>query len=193
VTVTDAAGLSDTLTLPLVVVVLPLLIVSRRASLGPVAMGFPVDLPMALASPGAGELYVAPGPRGAGEVDLASIGLEPAQRRPVQHAFGVEGPTSVGTFLFSVEVTDEAHQVALRQHALRVNAGPVVTSVSPAYAAAGGPFTIVGQNLQPGARVVFKPGATETSVDPTFVSSTQLTFVTPLPPVGASGGSPCAS
>ncbi len=187
VTVTDAAGLSDTLTLPLVVVVLPLLIVTPR-ELGPVAMGFPVDLPMALASPGAGEPYLwRQAPVGPGEVDLASIGLELRSDGRLQHAFGVEGPTSVGTFLFSVEVTDEAHQVALRQHALRVNAGPVVTSVSPAYASAGGPFTIVGQNLQPGARVVFKPGATETSVDATFVSSTQLTFVNPLPPVGAVG------
>lgn len=187
VTVTDAAGLTDVLSLSLVVVVLPLLIVTPR-DLGPVARGFPVDLPMALASPGAGEPYAwRQLPVGPGEVELSSIGLELRSDGRLQNAFGSAGPTAVGTFLFSVEVTDEAHQVAVRQHALRVNAGPVVTSVSPDSAAASGPFTILGQNLQPGARVVFKPGATQTSVDATFVSPTQLTFANALTPVGAVG------
>jgi hypothetical protein len=186
VTVTDADGLSDTETLSVRVVVLPLIIYTSDP-IPEAAVGFSYDLPLTLASQGGGEPFTwSQAPVGPGEVDLSTIGL---QVTPTGHLTDLgSGPTDVGTFAFSVRVTDEPGQVETRALTLKVNPGPVVTSVTPNRASLPGPFTVTGLNFQPGAVVIFKPGATQTVVSPTFVSSTTLTFPSPVPkPLNAGG------
>jgi hypothetical protein len=195
VTVTDANLLTHTRTLTLTVVVLPLLIFTSNP-IPQAAKGFPYDLSLTLASNGGGAPFawsqVAPI---AGETLLSSIGM---QITPGGHLSDTgAGPTApaVGTqtFLFTVQVQDEPLQSAFRQYALTVNPGPVLNSITPNSAAVNGPYLVQGLNFQPGAKMVFKPGATQTLLATTFVSPTQLTFTAPVPkPSNGNGAVPVA-
>ena len=189
VTVTDAHGESDTATLSLATVVLPLIIFTSNP-IPEAAEGFPYDLTLGLASPGGGAPFAwtqaDPAPD---EVDLATIGMQVTPDGHVKDTGA--GPTAVGTWTFTVKVQDEPLQTATRRLTLQVNPGPVVTSITPNRASLTGPFTVTGLNFEPGAALVFKPGATQTTITPTFVSSTELTFTGPVAkPVGAGGATP---
>ena len=182
VTVTDANGLTDTDTLSVDVVVLPLIILT--STFPEAAQNFAYDQLLVLASAGAGAPIVwsqtAPV---AGETLLSSIGMEITNDGHLRNAAGPPGPTAAGTFLFTLDVQDEALQHATRQYSLKVNPGPVLASISPNRSTAVGPFQVNGANFQPGAKLFFKPGATQVTVNPTFVSASALTF--PTAPVSA--------
>ncbi len=187
VTVTDANGLQDTATLSLQVVVPPLIILTAQVQEG--ALGFPYDVTMALASAGAGApitwSQVAPEP---GEVLLSSFDMEITTAGHLRAKAPATGPTSLGSHRFTLQVTDEAGQLAARAYDLVVNPGPVLTGISPDRAAKPGPFTATGLNFQPGAQLLFKPGPNQTVVTPTFVNATTLTFATaPATPLGGGG------
>ncbi len=184
VQVTDAQNKTDSAHFALNVVVLPLIILTSAVNEG--AQNFPYDAKLELASSGGGQpitwSQVAPG---VGEVALSTIGMEITADGHLRNVFGTPGPSSIGTFKFTVQVTDEAAQVSTRQFTLKVNPGPVLTSISPNRGAIPGPYVVNGANFQPGATLVFKPGPTEVTVTPAFVSSTQLRFNTaPAAPGG---------
>jgi hypothetical protein len=151
------------------------------------AAGFAYDLPLTLASPGGGAPYTwSQAPVGAGETNLASIGM---QISASGHLVDVgAGPTALGTYTFTVRVTDEPGQIATRQLQLKVNPGPVLSNITPNRASVSGPYVATGLNFQPGAQLIFKPGATQTVVTPTFLNSTTLTFNSPVPKPGSAGG-----
>jgi hypothetical protein len=188
VKVTDANGLSDVDTLSLDVVVLPLIILT--SDLPEAAVAFPYDVTMQLASSGGGPPIVwsqkAPV---AGEVPLSSIGMEISSDGHLRNDPGLTGPTTLGTFNFTLAVRDEALQESSRPYTLKVNPGPVLSTISPNRASAAGPFTVTGLNFQPGAQVIFKPGPTQTILSTTFVNASTLTFKAPVPkPSDGSGG-----
>jgi len=188
VQVTDANGQTDVDTLSLDVIVLPLIVLT--ASLPEAAVGFGYDQIMQLASSGAGApISWSQQAPVAGEVLLSSIGMELSLDGHLRNAPGFTGPTTLGSFTFTIAVQDEALQVATRQLTLKVNPGPVITSISPNRASSPGPYTVTGMNLQPGALVVFKPGPTQTTATTTFVSASSVTFKSPAPkPSDGSGG-----
>jgi hypothetical protein len=184
VTVTDSLGLTDSAALDVDVVVLPLIILT--SSLPDAAQGFPYDTTLALASPGGGSPYVwsQVAPTGT-EILLSSIGMELTPDGHVTVAAPNPGPTASGTFAFSVQVSDEAGQVASRQLTLRVNPGPVLTSINPNKKTAPAPYVVTGLNFQAGAQVIFKPGPDQVVVNPQFVSSTTLQINGAIPtPLG---------
>ena len=188
VKVTDARGLSDTDSLSLELILLPLTMLT--SSIPEAATGFPYDVTMQLSSSGGGApIAWSQQPPIAGEVLLSSIGMELTADGHLRNAAGFTGPTTIGVHPFTVAVQDEALQVATRAFTLVVNPGPVLTSISPNRASSGGPFTVTGQNFQPGAQVIFKPGATQTFVVPTFVDSSKLTFNAPVPKPSNGSGS----
>ncbi len=175
VKVTDANNLTDTAHFALNVVVLPLIILT--SSINEAAKDFPYDVQLQLASSGGGQpITWSQATPGVGEISLASIGMEITADGHVRNTFASPGPSTVGTHKFTAKVTDEALQVATRQYTLKVNPGPVLTAISPARASLGGPFTVTGSNFQPGAVLVFKPGASEVTITPTYLSATQLRF-----------------
>jgi hypothetical protein len=184
VTVTDAQGLSDTRTMTIDVIVLPLIIFTSNP-IPEAAFGFPYDLALTLASGGGGPPYIWSQVPVAGETNLSSIGMQLTSSGHLTDILG--GPTALGTFTFTVQVTDEPLQVATRQLTLKVNPGPVLTSISPNRASTPGPYTVTGLNFQPGATLVFKPGIGQTTVTPSFVNSTTLTISgsVPIPGAGA--------
>ena len=186
VMVTDANGLTDTATLSVTVVVKPLLILTANP-IPQAAKDFPYVMPIELASTGGGAPFSwTQAPLGVGETDLATIGMQITPDGRLTD-LGV-GPSALGTYKFTVRVSDEATQVATRQLQLTINPGPVLTNVSPKLASLPGPYTVTGLNFQPGARLVLKPGPTEATFTPTYVSPTTLTFNTPFPtPLGATG------
>lgn len=190
VTVTDAQGLTDTATMTVDVVVLPLVILTSAVPAG--AQNFAYDAQLDLASPGAGSPIVwSQAPPIAGETLLSSIGMTITTAGHLTNLLPATGPTAVsppGGFLFTAQVTDEALQVVTRQFSLVVNAGPTLSSVSPSASTNPGPFTALGLNFQLGAQLIFKPGASQVIVSPTFVNSTKLTFPTApgTPPGGGS-------
>lgn len=186
VTVTDANGLTDTATLSVTVVVKPLLILTSNP-IPQSAKDFAYALQLELASTGGGAPFSwTQAPVGVGEIDLATIGMQITPDGRLKDIGA--GPTALGTWKFTVKVTDEAMQVATRQYQLTVNPGPVLTDITPKLATLGGTYTVTGLNFQPGARLVLKPGVSEATFTPNFVSSTQLTFSSPFPvPVGATG------
>jgi hypothetical protein len=183
VTVTDAQGLTDTATLSLQVIVLPLILFTSNP-IPQAALGFPYDLTLALASGGGGPPYTwTQAPVGPGETNLASIGMQITTNG---HLSGISGgPTALGTYTFTIQVTDEPLQLATRQLTLTVNPGPVLTGISPSRSSTPGPYTVTGLNFQPGATLIFKPGPTQTTVNPTFVSATTLTISGTIPVPGA--------
>jgi hypothetical protein len=188
VTVVDQNSLVDTDTLSVQVVVLPLIILTSDP-LPQAAIGFPYSVTLAIASAGGGAPHtwsqVPPGP---GETDLADIGMEVTAAGVLQHALPNPGPTgAAGTYEFTVQVTDEAAQVATRTLHVTLNPGPVLTSITPNRAAVPGPYTVTGANFQPGATLTFKPGPNQTSVVPTFVSPTTMTFNAVAAPAGGGG------
>jgi hypothetical protein len=189
VTVTDANNLTDTDTLSIQVVILPLIILTSDP-IPAAAINFPYDLTLTLASPGGGVPFtwsqVAPG---AGETDLATIGMEISAQGHLQNKAPAVGPTGApGTYAFTVQVTDEASQVATRTLHITLNPGPVLTQISPNKAAIPGPYTVTGANFQVGAKLLFKPGATQVVVTPNFVNATTLTFANaPAAPAGSTG------
>jgi hypothetical protein len=189
VTVTDARGLTDTATLSLEVIVLPLILFTSNP-IPEAALGFPYDLTLSLASGGGGVPYTwTQAPVGPGETDLATIGMQITSTGHLTDTGS--GPTALGTFLFTIAVTDEPLQTATRQLSLTVNPGPVISTISPNRASLTGPFTVTGLNFQPGAAIVFKPGPTQTTLTPTFVSPTTLTFTGPVTkPVDGGGATP---
>jgi hypothetical protein len=189
VTLTDAAGLTDTASLSIEVVVLPLIILTSAIPEG--AQNAPYDQTLQLAAGGGGAPYtwsqVAPI---AGETLLSTIGMEVTPSGHVMVTPPNPGPTLVsppGGFKFTVQVTDEALQVATKALTLVVNPGPVLSSISPNNSSLGGPWTATGLNFQTGAQLIFKPGPSQTTVFPAFISSTQLRFTSP-PPIPAGGG-----
>src|SRR5437763_1213418 len=169
VTVTDALGLQDTATLSVQVIVLPLIILTSNP-IPESAQGFPYDLALSLASIGGGAPFnwSQHFPLAPGETDLTTIGMQVTSTGHVKDVGA--GPLAVGTFTFTVQVTDEPLQVATRQLSLKVNPGPVLTSISPNRASAPGPFTVTGLNFQQGAQLVFKPGPTATFVSPVNIT-----------------------
>jgi|GEM_PF-1645286 len=184
VKVTDANNLTDTAHFDLNVVVLPLIILT--SNLQEAAQNFPYDVELVLASTGGGQpITWSQVPPIAGETLLDDIGMEITTDGHIRNAVGFPGPTSLGTKLFTIQVTDEAAQVTSRQYSLKVNPGPVLNSISPGRASLPGPYTVTGSNFQPGAVLVFKPGLTEVTVTPAFLSPTQLRFNTAP---GAPGG-----
>jgi hypothetical protein len=189
VRVTDAAGLSDVESFEIDVRVKPLLMLSSGA-IAPAALAFPYSHVLQLASTGGGEPFTwSQVPPVSGETDLASIGLHVTSDGRVADLGG--GPTALGTFLFTVRVTDEPGQVATRQLSLTVNPGPTLASISPRNGTTVGTFTATGLNFQQGAVLIVKPGPTQTQITPTFVSPTTLTFSSPVPkPVNGNGAQP---
>ena len=183
VTVTDAAGLTDTQSMSIDVIVLPLILLTSNP-IPEAALGFPYDLTLVLASTGGGAPFtwsqVPPGP---GETNLAAIGMQITSTGHLSDISG--GPTSLGTFTFTIRVTDEPLQVATRQLTLRVNPGPVITSISPNRSSVPGPYVVTGLNFQSGATLTFKPGPTATNITPGFVNSTTLTISGSIAPPGA--------
>lgn len=186
VVVTDANGLTDSAALSVRVVVKPLLILTSNP-IQQAAKDFPYSLPIELASTGGGAPFTwSQAPLGVGETDLTSIGMQITGAGALADLGS--GPTALGTYHFTLRVTDEALQVATRPLTLTINPGPVLSSISPKVSSVPGPYVVTGLNFQPGARLVFKPGTGEATFTPTFVSPTQLTFNTPFPlPVGATG------
>lgn len=187
VTVTDANGDTDTEHLSLDVVVLPL-IIGSASTLPEGAKDFPYLQQMSLASAGAGApiAWSQIAPTGL-EVSLASIGMEITVDGKLRNANPAPGPNAVGTFTFSLQVTDEAGQIATRAFSMKINPGPVLTVISPNKAVNPPPYIATGLNFQSGCQLVFKPGAGEVIVNPVFVSSTQLRL-NATPPAPASGG-----
>ena len=81
-----------------------------------------------------------------------------------------------------------AAQIASRQLQIKVNPGPVVNQVTPNKKIIPPPYFVNGINFQAGAQVIFKPGVDQVTVNPVFVSSSQLRIDTAIPsPAG--GGS----
>ena len=189
VTVTDANGLQDTATFSLQVIVLPLIVLTSNP-IQQAAQNFAYSLPLTLASPGGGAPYAWSQhlPLAVGETNLSTIGMEVTPAGVLQNKSPSPGPTTLGTFTFTVEVVDEPAQHATRQLSLKVNPGPVLTLINPSSASAAGPFTATGLNFQSGAQLIFFPGATQTVLTPTFVNGSTLTFNGPVPkPVGGNG------
>ncbi len=186
VMVTDANGLTDTASLAVTVVVKPLLILTSNP-IPQAAKDFAYVLPISLASTGGGAPFSwTQAPVGAGETNLAAIGMQVTPDGRLTD-LGT-GPTTLGTHKFTLQVTDEATQVATRQFQLTVNPGPVLTDINPRLASLPSLYTVTGLNFQPGAKLVLKPGASEAIFTPTFVSPTTLTFSAPFPtPIGATG------
>ena len=152
VTVTDANGLTDTATLSVTVVVKPLLILTSNP-IPQSAKDFAYALQLELASTGGGAPFSwTQAPVGVGETDLATIGMQITPDGRLKDIGA--GPTALGTWKFTVKVTDEAMQVATRQYQLTVNPGPVLTDITPKLATLGGTYTVTGLNFQPGARLV---------------------------------------
>lgn len=190
VTVTDAIGRVDIDTLTVDVIVLPLIILTP-SPVAPAALGFAYDVPLDLASSGAGQpiTWSQKLPLAAGEVLLSTIGMEIANSSGTGR-FRVAapnlGPTLLGTHLFTAQVVDEASQTATRQYSFTVSNGPLFTSISPNKAVLGAPITITGNNFQPGAVVIFKPGLTQVQVTPS--SQTVNTLVLNTLPASPGGG-----
>jgi hypothetical protein len=192
VRVTDAHGLQDEADLNVGVVILPLII--QTSSIPQGAAGFPYDAALTLLSDGGGPPFtwsqdmtnVAPAGT-ATDVDLATVGMMVRADGHVTGKPPATGPTTSGTFPFTAQVVDEAGQVAKRQYVLQVGLPPALTSITPKFAYKPGPFQVVGSNFQNGAKLIFKPGATQTQIVPTWISATQLTFSTP--PSAPGGGS----
>ena len=186
VTVTDSRGLTDTAGLSLQVVVLPL-IIGTANPIPQAAAWFPYDLQVTLATPGGGVPYTwGQAALLPGETDLFSIGMQVTQDGHLKDLFG--GPTAVGSFTFTLQVTDEPLQVATRQLTLQVNPGPVLTVITPNRSTSPGPYVVTGLNFQPGAQLVLKPGPTEIVVTPVFVDATRLQVNSAMPRPANSGG-----
>jgi hypothetical protein len=189
VRVTDANGIQDTATLSVDVVVLPLLILTT-SPLPQAAALFPYSVTLQLASAGAGApiTWSQQLPLAMGETNLASIGMELTTGGILRNAAPNPGPLSVGNFTFTARVTDEAGQSATRAYSMRVNAGPVINSITPNRAVAVPPtFVVAGLNFQPGAALIFKPGPNQVQVNPNTNTPTQLTL-NAAPPTPAGGG-----
>ncbi len=185
VKVTDAHNQTDTAHFALNVVVLPLIILTSNVN--EAAQNFPYDVQLELASSGGGQpITWSQVPPTGSEVNLASLGMEISADGHLRNSIAFPGPTTIGSHAFTIQVTDEAGQVATRQYTLKVNPGPVLTGISPARAALPGPYIVTGSNFQPGATLVFKPGPTEVTITPIFVSPTQLRFNNP--PTAPGGG-----
>ncbi len=199
VQVTDANNQIDIATLSVDVVVLPLIILTT-SPLPQAAAGFAYSVPLQLASAGAGAPIVWSQPTNGmgqpidedgnvapGDTLLSAIGMEVTSAGVVRNASPNPGPTAVGTFQFRVRVTDEAGQAKWRTYSLKVNAGPVLYSITPNKSVATPPnFTLAGLNFQPGAVVIFKPGVNQIQVNPNTNAPTQLTLnaAPPTPPGG---------
>lgn len=193
VTVRDATGLTDTEDFTLRVVVQPLGILTTSPLQG-AAKDFPYDVTLALSSPGAGSPYtwVQKMPLAPGETDLATINMEVTTDGHVRNRIppGPSANSPPGSpYLFTVKVTDESGQAVDRQYALTVSPGPVVYSITPNRSVTPGPYLVDGINFQPGASVIFKPGATQSAAGSvSFVNSSRLSFPTAPPAPGGQGG-----
>jgi hypothetical protein len=192
VRVTDANGLQDEADLTVGVVILPLIIQTSTIPQG--AQGFAYDALLTLLSTGGGPPYVWSqdmtnvAPSGtATETNLNSVGMQITADGHITMKPPAVGPTSTGTFPFTAQVQDESGQVAKRQLVLQVGTPPTLTGINPKYAYKPGPFAVTGTNFQSGARLVFKPGPTQTQIIPTWISPTSMTFSTP--PSAPGGGS----
>ncbi len=185
VLVTDANGLTDTASLTVDVVVLPLAI--ETPTLPDASEGFDYDVTLTLASGGGGAPYTwSQLPPGPGETLLASINMQVTAAGHVS-AITSAGPPTAGTYTFTVGVTDEAGQLATRQYALKVRTSPVIHSISPRVALKPGPFTVTGLKFLSGAQLVFAPGSpSAVTITPTFVNGTTLQFAS-APALGVSG------
>ncbi|MFO0932042.1 MAG: FG-GAP-like repeat-containing protein [Planctomycetota bacterium] len=185
VLVTDANGLTDTASLTVDVVVLPLAI--QTPTLPDASEGFDYDVTLTLASGGGGAPYTwSQRPVGPGETLLSSINMQVTASGHVA-AITPAGPPTAGTYTFTVGVTDEAGQLATRQYTLKVRTSPVIHSISPRVALKPGPFTVTGLKFVSGAQLVFAPGTgAAVTVNPTFVNGTTLQFAS-APALGVSG------
>ena len=185
VTVTDANGLTDTASLTVDVVVLPLAI--ETPTLPDASEGFPYDVTLTLASIGGGAPYTwSQQPLGAGETLLSAINMQVTASGHVA-SITPAGPPTAGTYLFTVGVTDEAGQLATRQYTLKVRSSPVIHAISPRVALKPGPFTVTGLKFVLCAQLVFAPGSPSAlTITPSFVNSTTLQFAS-APALGVSG------
>ena len=184
--VSDREGLVAVGSVELHVVVPPLSILTPNP-FPPGARGFRYGTALALATGGGGPPYRWEQlPVGPGEFTLASIGLYLTPDGEVRDLGS--GPTSAGSFRFSLRVTDEALQTATRSYTMQVNEGPVLSSVTPDHATSPGPYVVSGLNFQPGATLVLRPGVGQSVVGLEYRSPTTLEFRAPFPmPSGAAG------
>jgi hypothetical protein len=187
VTLTDGVGLQDTAHLGVTVIVLPLVIATGQVPPGAVDVGY--DFQIQLASTGAGQpiTWSQVLPPALGEVDLDSFGMELTTDGHLRNKLPAPGPSTAGDHRFTVQVTDEAGQVATRSYNLIASPGPILTSISPNSSGIPGPYTVNGFNFQPGATLTFKPGVGQTVIQPSFSSALKLTFAS-APQTPASGG-----
>ena len=185
VTVTDANGLTDTASLTVDVVVLPLAI--ETPTLPDASEGFPYDVTLTLASAGGGAPYTwSQLPPAMGETALASINMQVTASGHVS-TITPAGPPAAGTYTFTVGVSDEAGQLATRQYTLKVRTSPVIHSISPRVALKPGPFTVTGLKFAPGAQLVFAPGGpSAVTITPTYLNATTLQFAS-APVLGVTG------
>jgi hypothetical protein len=185
VTVTDANGLTDTASLTVDVVVLPLAI--ETPTLPDASEGFPYDVTLTLASPGGGAPYTwSQQPLAVGETLLSALNMQISATGHVE-TITPAGPPTPGTFTFTIGVTDEAGQLATRQFTLKVRTSPVIHAISPRVALKPGPFTVTGLKFVAGAQLVFAPGSpSAVAITPTFVSGTTLQFAS-APALGVTG------
>ena len=201
VRVTDANNQTDIAVLTVDVVVLPLIILTT-SPLPQAAAGFAYSVPLQLASAGAGApiTWTQPvngmgqpidetGAVAVGDVLLSTLGMEVTAAGILRHASPNPGPTAVGTYQFHLRVTDEAGQAAWRAYSIKINAGPVLNSITPNKAVAIPPtFVLTGLNFQPGAVVIFKPGVNQIQANPSGNTPTQLTLNSaPATPAGGGG------
>ncbi|MCC7138540.1 MAG: VCBS repeat-containing protein [Planctomycetes bacterium] len=184
VQVTDANLLTDVATLDVDVVVKPLIF--QTVAMPDAADGYVYDAAIDLASDGGGAPFtwtvLPPGP-GETALGFMNLGLTSAGHVTSLSPAGAMNP---GTYLFTVQVQDEAGQLASRQMSLRVASSPVITSITPRTAASPGPFTVTGVKFQPGAQLVFNPGGTSSTITPTWVNATTMTFNV-APALGVAG------
>ena len=185
VMVTDGNGLTDTASLTVDVVVLPLAI--ETPTLPDASEGFDYDVTLTLASTGGGAPYTwSQMPVGPGETLLSAINMQVTATGHVA-AITPSGPPTAGNYTFTVGVTDEAGQLATRQYTLKVRSSPVIHTISPRVALKPGPFTVTGLKFLPGAQLVFAPGGpSAVTITPSYVSGTTLQFAS-APVLGVSG------
>ncbi len=186
VTVTDANGLVDIADLTVDVVVLPLGI-ETPPTLPDASEGFPYDVPLTLSSTGGGAPYAWSQVTPSGtETALSALNLQITSTGHIA-SLTPAGPPTAGNYAFTIAVTDEASQTAMRSFTLKVRSSPVIHAISPKVALAVGPFTVTGLKFQLGAQLIFNPGGSGAfTMTPTWVSGTTLQFAT-APALGVSG------
>ena len=172
VRVTDARGTEAERAFDVKVVALPLAI--SRTPLPDAARDAPYDARPSLSPAGAGAPF-------RWSVSPSATALPPGCLLDPSTGRVAGAATTTGTFPFRLSVTDALGQEATRDVSIRVNPGPIFSTLNPpTLPHAGGPVTFEGQAFQPGMTVAFGLAA---PVVATFVDATRVRVVPPaLPP-----------